>query len=460
MHTIRIKFVWAFIFALGLGIGWSACLPATPIISPHRGAFEYQEHGFTLTVTPTARVIDPGGVATYTIVVQSVGGSTAAVSLTTSTPSPSLTLQLMPAQVIPPGLAVLTATDMHTGTALLAGLHYDILITGTNDVTLTTHASLIVGGARVYLPLILDGLVVTQTQSPPKIAGCSVFPADNIWSTPVDALPVHANSDAYVATIGADTHVHADFGSGTWEGGPIGIPYVAVSGTQATVSVTFEYDDESDLGPYPIPPDAPIEGGPDSDGDRHVLVVDRDNCILYELYAAYPQLDGSWKAGSGAIFDLNSNDLREEGWTSADAAGLPILPGLVRYDEVAEGEIRHAIRFTAEQTRQAYVWPARHYASDFTGAEYPPMGQRFRLRADFDISGFSPEVQVILQALKKYGMMLADNGSNWFISGAPDERWDNDMLHELDEVHGSDFEAVDVSSLMVNPDSGQTGKSQ
>jgi hypothetical protein len=231
---------------------------------------------------------------------------------------------------------------------------------------------------------------------------------------------------------------------------------VDVPGTQATVPITFTYDDESDPGPYPIPPDAPIEGGPASDGDRHVLVVDRDDCILYELYAAYPQPDGSWLAGSGAIFDLNSNDLREDGWTSADAAGLPILPGLVRYDEVAEGEIRHAIRFTAEQTRQAYVWPARHYASDLTGAEYPPMGQRFRLKADFDISGFSPEVQVILQALKTYGMILADNGSPWFITGAPDERWNNDVLvPELHQVHGSDFEAVDVSSLMVNPDSGQ-----
>jgi hypothetical protein len=261
---------------------------------------------------------------------------------------------------------------------------------------------------------------------------------------------VHANSDAYVASIGTDTHIHADFGS-EWEGSAIGIPYATVSGAQATVPITFTYDDESDLGPYPIPPDAPIEDG----SDRHVLVVDRDNCILYELFDAWLQPDGSWTAGSGAIFDLNSNDLREDGWTSADAAGLPILPGLVRYDEVAEGEIRHALRFTAEQTRKAYVWPARHYASELTGTEYPPMGQRFRLRADFDISGFSPEVQVILQALKKYGMMLADNGSDWFIIGAPDERWDNDMLHELDDVYGSDFEAVDVSSLMVDSDSGQ-----
>jgi hypothetical protein len=185
------------------------------------------------------------------------------------------------------------------------------------------------------------------------------------------------------------------------------------------------------------------------------LVLERDSCVLYELYAAYPQPDGSWHAGSGAIFDLNSHTLRPETWTSADAAGLPILPGLVRYDEVAEGEIRHAVRVTAPQTRKAYVWPARHYASSLTGMQYPPMGQRFRLRADFDVSGFSPEVQVILRALKTYGMILADNGASWFISGAPDERWDNDALHELHQVHGSDFEAVNVSSLMVDFDSGQ-----
>jgi hypothetical protein len=301
----------------------------------------------------------------------------------------------------------------------------------------------------------IQGAAPPQPQASPELAGCAVFPVDNVWNVPVDTLPVDANSATYVATIGADRHVHADFGSGTWEGGPIGIPYVDVPGTQPMVAVTFDYDDESDPGPYPIPTDAPIEGGSDSDGDRHVLVLDRDNCILYEMFYAFPQADGSWHAGSGAIFDLNSNALRPAGWTSADAAGLPILSGLVRYDEVAGGEIRHALRFTAPQTRQEYLWPARHFASSLTGAEYPPMGQRFRLRADFDISGFSPEVQVILHALKKYGMILADNGSAWYISGVPDERWDNDHLHELHQVHGSDFEAVDESSLMVDPDSSQ-----
>jgi hypothetical protein len=217
----------------------------------------------------------------------------------------------------------------------------------------------------------------------------------------------------------------------------------------------FDYEDESDPGPYPIPPDAPIEGGSDCDGDRHILIVDRDNCRLYEIYSAYPETDGSWSAGSGAIFDLTSNLLRPDTWTSADAAGLPILPGLVRYEEVASGEIKHAIRFTAPETRRAYVWPARHYASSRTDTRYPPMGQRFRLKSPFNDSGFSPEVRVILDALKRYGMILADNGGSWFISGVPDERWDNDVLREIRQVHGSDFEAVDVSSLMVDPDSGQ-----
>jgi chitodextrinase len=229
-----------------------------------------------------------------------------------------------------------------------------------------------------------------------------------------------------------------------------------VPGTQPKVPIEFDYADESDPGPYPIPPNPLIEGGPDSDGDRHVLVLDEDNCTLYETFYALPQPDGSWQAGSGAVFDLRSNDLRERDWTSADAAGLPILAGLVRYDEVAAGEIRHAIRFTAPQTRKEYIWPARHYASSLTGTNYPPMGQRFRLKASFDISQFSPQVQVILQALKKYGMILADNGSSWFISGAPDSQWNDDMLvNELKLVKGSDFEAVDESSLMVDPDSGQ-----
>jgi hypothetical protein len=302
-----------------------------------------------------------------------------------------------------------------------------------------------------YLPFVPNG------GHAPLAAGCPVFPADHIWNTPVDTLPLEANSAAYVATIGANASLHADFGSGLWDGGPIGIPWVSVPGDQPGAAVSFYYPEESDAGLYPIPPGAPIEGGSDSDGDRHVLVVDRDACVLYEVFDAWPQADGSWQAGSGAIFDLNGYSLRPEGWTSADAAGLAILPGLVRYEEVAAGEIRHALRFTAPQTRRAYVWPARHHASDLIGMQYPPMGQRFRLKANYDISGFSPEVQVILQALKVYGMMLADNGSAWYLSGAPDERWNNDALHDLQQVPGSAFEAVDVSGLMVEEDSGRVG---
>jgi hypothetical protein len=292
------------------------------------------------------------------------------------------------------------------------------------------------------------------SSTPPSLETCTIFPPDNIWNTPVDTLPIDKNSDLYVDTIGRDENAHPDFGS-AWEGVPIGIPYLVVDGTQAKVEVNFDYADESDQKPYPIPNDPLIEGGPNGNGDRHILIVDKDTCTLYELFYALPQDDGSWSAGSGAIFDLNSNALRPDGWTSADAAGLPILPGLVRYDEVASGEIAHALRFTAPETRNTYVWPARHYASDITDENYPPLGQRFRLKADYDISGFSPEVQVILTALKKYGMMLADNGSSWFISGESNERWNNDTLHELQQLQGNDFEAVDATSLIVDENSGQ-----
>jgi hypothetical protein len=298
----------------------------------------------------------------------------------------------------------------------------------------------------------------TSTASQPDGGlSCPLFPADNIWNTRIDTLPRDPNSDLYIQTIGADVNVHADFGSGEWNGGPIGIPYVEVPGDQPLVDihVVSEYPEESDPGPYPVPVNAPIEGGSNADGDRHVLVLNTGTCILYEMYRAFPNLDGSWDVDAGAIFNLNSNALRPDGWTSADAAGLPILPGLVRYEEVMSGEINHAIRFTAPETREAYVWPGRHHASDLTDIQYPPMGQYFRLRADFDISGYSQPIQVILTAMKRHGIILADNGGAWFISGTPNENWDNDMLHELDTVVGSDFEAVDVSALMVNPDSGQ-----
>jgi PKD repeat protein len=313
--------------------------------------------------------------------------------------------------------------------------------------------SMVVATARRAVPvlLLLAALLVVPACAAPAIDGVSIFPDDHIWNARVDGLPLDPNSALYVSTIGAARTVHADFGSGLWDGGPIGIPYAVVCGTQPKVPVTFEYGDESDPGPYPIPPDAPIEWG----SDRHLLVLDRDHRLLYEVYGAAKQPDGSWGAGSGAVFDLASYALRPDGYTSADAAGLPILPGLVRYDEVAAGEITHAIRFTAPETRRAYVWPARHFASSLTAARYPPMGQRFRLRADFNTSSFSPEVRVVLRALQEYGMVLADNGSSWYLSGAPDSRWDNDHLAELRQVPGSAFEAVDVSSLTADPDSGR-----
>ena len=300
--------------------------------------------------------------------------------------------------------------------------------------------------------------VCSATAQSPAIGSCPVLPADNIWNTPVDQLPVSASSAAWVATIGATRTAHPDFGSGLYDGAPMGIPYVTVPGTQVKYPASFDYADESDKGPYAIPLNAPIEGGSASTGDRHALSIDTTNCILYELYSAYPQA-ASWIAGSGAIFNLLSNALRPSGWTSTDAAGLPVFPGLVRYDEVAAGEIPHAIRFTVPQTQRAFVWPARHFASSLTGAQYPPMGARFRLRAGFDINSFSSANQVILRALKKYGMILADNGSAWYLSGAPDSRWNNDDLHNLGLLKGSDFEAVDVSPLMVDPNSGQAKQS-
>lgn len=291
----------------------------------------------------------------------------------------------------------------------------------------------------------------------PQLAGCSVFPTDNYWNARVDSLPLLANSNAFLDAIGRDRPVHPDFGSGLWDGAPIGIPFMTVPATQPRVEVDFLYASESDPGPYPIPPDAPVEGAPPggvaADGDRHVLVLDTGTCVLYELFEAVRRGDGSWSAGSGAVFDLSSNALRPAGWTSADAAGLPILPGLVRYDEVAAGEIRHALRFTAPRTQAAYVWPARHKASSSTDPGRPPMGQRFRLRADLDTSGMSAEARVIAEAMKRYGIVLADNGSPWFLSGAPDERWNNAALRDLRTITGADFEAVDTSSLMLDADS-------
>ena len=271
-----------------------------------------------------------------------------------------------------------------------------------------------------------------------SLHGRRVFPADDLWNKDVSKEAVDANSDTLIASIGLTKSLHPDFGT------RYGIPYVVVDGTQAKVPVAFEYAGESDKGPYPIPADAPIEGGPQAKGDRHVLVIDRDNWVLYELFSARPLEDGTgWRAGSGAIFDLTKNTVRPAGWTSTDAAGLPVFAGLARYDEVVEQkEITHALRFTVTKSRRAYVAPARHWASRSDDPKLPPMGMRVRLKAEYDISRFPGSAQVILTALKHYGMIVADNGGDWFISGAPDARWKDGELETLKRVKGADFEVV------------------
>ena len=282
-----------------------------------------------------------------------------------------------------------------------------------------------------------------------SLGGKRFFPDDNPWNQDISKEPIDPNSDNLIKSIGLNKPLHPDFGT-TYAGAPNGIPYVVVSGDQKKVPVTFTYADESDPGPYPIPPDAPIEGGPKSKGDRHILVVDRDNWKLYETFSIFPDGNGGWKAGSGAIFDLNSNKLRPAGWTSADAAGLPILPGLVRYDEAVEQKkIEHALRFTVVKSRRGYVAPATHYASPHKDVNLPPMGMRVRLKASYDISKHPAEAQVILLALQKYGMYVADNGGDWFLSGAPDPRWNDDNLRSMKKIKGRDFEVVKMGQVIT-----------
>lgn len=289
----------------------------------------------------------------------------------------------------------------------------------------------------------------------PGAPGCPILPADNVWNTPITNLPVDPRSAQYIAEIGAGEPLHPDFGRGDWDGEPIGIPYNVVPAAQPKVPVSFEYASESNPGPYPLPAHPQIEGGPNSSGDRHVIVLDAGTCTDYELWSAYPKNAGkTWAAGSGATFNLRSDNLRPAGWTSADAAGLPILPGLVRADEVKAGAIDHAIRVTVPDTSQRFIWPARHQAGQDNPA-YPPMGLRLRLKASVDISGFPRMDRVVLQALKTYGMIVADNGSPWYISGTPSNYWDNDTLHDLTRITGSDFEVVDESCLEVSPNSGR-----
>jgi hypothetical protein len=295
----------------------------------------------------------------------------------------------------------------------------------------------------------------TPTPTPtPGSGACTIFPSDNPWNTDISGYPLHPNSAAYVNFIGPSKFLHPDFGT-FYNGEPIGIPYVVVPASQPLVAVAFQYADESDPGPYPIPDNPPIEGGPNSTGDRHILMLGLERCELHELYYAWPPSSGPnpytdrWWAGSGAYWNLRSNALRPDGWTSADAAGLPILPGLVRYDEVVDqGAINHALRFTVRATQRGYIHPATHFASSITDPTYPPMGLRLRMKSSYTCSAYSAEVQVICTALKKYGMYVADNGSDWFVTGAHDPRWNDTHLGDLKRIPGSAFEAVDTGPIL------------
>ncbi len=306
------------------------------------------------------------------------------------------------------------------------------------------------------------GATTTVNQPPPQASSCSSlslgqgaslggfvpFPADSLWNADISSAPVDPNSAAVINFIGAGISMHADFGAGQYLGSTIGIPYLVVGGQQPPVAINFTaYGSESDPGPMPVPVTAPIESYPNPDtGDRHVLVLDNSNCFLYELSSAYVS-GNSWDAGSGAVWDLLSNEQRPYTWTSADAAGLPIFPGLARYDEVAAGKISHALRFTLQQSRAAFILPASHWAANSSNSNAAPMGMRMRLKASFDVSGYSTANQVILKTLKKYGMIMADNGSNLYLSGAPDDRWDNNDLHALGQVSASNFEVLQMTPL-------------
>jgi len=305
--------------------------------------------------------------------------------------------------------------------------------------------ALVASVSAAFALLLLPGSAAHALRLP-AARNCPVFPANNAWNQRVDKLPVASDSAQLIASIGLDAPVHADFGSGKWDGGPIGIPFDVVSRTTPLHRVSFGYADESDRVRYPIPPHVHIEGGAHASGDRHAILVAKSTCRLYELYDLRHASHG-WTAGSGATWSLRSNHLRHAGWTSADAAGLPIFAGLARWDEVSRGVIDHALRFTAQRTRRAYVYPARHYASSSSDPSLPPMGLRVRLKASVSIASFPRQARVVLRALQRYGMILADNGSPWYVSGAPNRHWSNDQLHSLGHLTGADFEVVDTSSL-------------
>jgi hypothetical protein len=303
--------------------------------------------------------------------------------------------------------------------------------------------AIVIAGASLLAGCLPPGGTTTSTS--PTVGGCSVLPSDNPWNQDVSSLAVRSDSATFIANISrtGQTSLHPDFGGG----GAYGIPFMVVPSTETKRRINYTaYGSESDPGPFPIPPNAPVEGGSSSTGDRHVIVVQQGTCHLYELGRAFWMTD-HWDADVGVNWDLSSNALRPYYWTSADAAGLPILPGLVRYDEVASGEVKHALRFTVPATQRAFILPATHYASTSTNAALPPMGLRLRLKASFDLSHFDGQSLVILRALKKYGMIVADNGSSWYVTGAADPRWDDTDLNQLKTVPGTAFEAVNTGPL-------------
>ena len=406
--------------AVATGVG-SATITASNSTGSEQWSFTVAQRIASITVTPNPVSLAVGASVTLVVTLKASDGSV-------------LTGRPISYQSLNTSLATVSSGGVVTGVS--SGTTSVVVTAGTANNIVTSTIPVTVG----------------STSPPPDTGGLGLnaaltrafFPPDNPWNTPIDTAAIDPNSAAIISNIGLTTSFHPDFGA-NYNGGPFGIPYVVVTGTQARVNVSFDYADESDPGPYPIPPNPPIEPG----SDAHVLVVDRDNWKLYELFAAQRLADGTWHAGSGAIFDLSSNALRPAGWTSADAAGLPILPGLVRFDEVSAGNITHALRFTVSRSRRAYVYPARHWASSDTSSLRPPMGMRVRLKAGVNISGYPASAQVILRALKKYGMIVADNGSNWFVSGTADARWNDTEINTLKALKGSDFEVVRMTGIVT-----------
>jgi len=413
---------------------------------------------------------------TVTIKAVSAADSSASATATLTLWNPSPTLSSVSPQSFATGAFTLTINGgnfVNGAQVLFAGAALSTSFVSATKLT-ATGSALTAGTFPVTVQDPNPGssqsnsinVQVTSNIPPPPPSACSVmapgqggslngfvpFPADNLWNKDISSAPVDPNSTALINFIGASVTIHPDFGSGLYQGSSIGIPYVVVDSTQPLVPINFTaYGDESDPGPMPVPVNAPIEGYPNpGNGDRHVLVLDNNNCWLYELFSASAGSGGAWNAASAAVWDLQNDEQRPWTWTSADAAGLPIFPGLVRYDEVTAGHINHAIRFTLQFSRAAFVPPASHWAVTSTQSMAAPMGMRLRLKSSFDVSTFSPTNQVILNAMKKYGMIMADNGSSMYISGAPDDRWSNDDLHSLGSVTASDFEVVEMNPIYTS----------